>query len=269
MYSNSSLISPWITSKLGNLRETGSYQISDSTKWYLTKNCFKTFITSALYPTKSQKLENSNILNELFAHFLALRLDYLMMEIKFSFIASFFWLKLVFILTLLILGGKEIRASRIRQGKAKVWGRSGVHVLTVSRFELQERCFFRSIFTALLDALHFTPEVLHGGAVHGGLRIGATERGRRCGLVGKHPVNSSAARKRFSEKRDWWKINILLFFFLACRQDMQLGLQIWLYQESREQDVGGNMYSSGGLHDICCSSQLWLEICFASNNLSL
>lgn len=135
-----------------------------------------------------------------------------MLEIKFSFSASLSWLKEIRILILLIIG-KERKASPKRSGNAKVWRRSGVYVLTISRFELQEWCFFRPIFTALLDALHFAPEVLHGGAVHRGLRVGASEYWRTCWhwLIGKHPVNSSAARKRFSEKRQRWKLKIFYF----------------------------------------------------------
>lgn len=116
---------------------------------------------------------------------------------------------------LLILGDtrRELRAWWKRWGKAKAWGRSGVCVLTISRFELQERCFFSSIFAALLDALHFAPEVLHGGAVHGGLRVGATECRRRCRLVGKHPVNSSTARERLPEKRG---VKIRISITLTC-----------------------------------------------------
>lgn len=212
---------------------------------------------SVLYPVKSQKIENSSILNELFGSFICFGLVYLMLEMKFSFSATLFWItpylsswstnkinakkitsevnyqpqcinqtELLFLssdasyidcdiqnwsyndhrpslVLLLILSDtrREIRAWLKSWGKAKVWGRSGVCVLTISRFELQERCFFRSIFTALLDALHFAPEVFHGGAVHGGLRVGATECRRRCRLTGKHPVNSSTTRERLSEKR--------------------------------------------------------------------
>lgn len=34
---------------------------------------------------------------------------------------------------------------------------------------------------------------------------------------------------------------------------MQLGLQMWLYQEGQEQNAGDKAQSSGGLHDLCCS----------------
>lgn len=45
---------------------------------------------SVLYPVKSQKIENSSILNELFGSFICFGLVYLMLEMKFSFSATIF-----------------------------------------------------------------------------------------------------------------------------------------------------------------------------------
>lgn len=150
-----------------------------------------------------------------------------------------------------------------------MWRRSGIYVLTVSRFELQECCFFRPIFTALLDALHFAPEVLHGGAVHGGLRVGASECWRTCWhwLIGKHPINSSAARKRFSEKRQRWKLKIFYLSNMQTRHATRAsnvavpgrpGTKCW--RQSTE-----FWWSSWSLLFI----KVMIEDLFTSNNLSL
>lgn len=55
---------------------------------------------------------------------------------------------------------------------------------------------------ALFDAPDFRPELLHRrAAVDRGLGVGATEGRRMQGLIGEHPVNSSAARNGFSGER--------------------------------------------------------------------
>ena len=73
--------------------------------------------------------------------------------------------------------------------------------LTVQGLGLGRRLLLLSPQAGLPDAFYFPPEILHGGAVYGGLRVGAAERRGLKGLIGEHPVDSSAARDGLSEER--------------------------------------------------------------------
>lgn len=83
--------------------------------------------------------------------------------------------------------------------KAAQWG--PIWHLTIQGLGLGRRLFLLSPQAVLFDAFYFPPEILHGGTVYGGLGAGAAERRGLKGLIGEHPVDSSAARDGLSEER--------------------------------------------------------------------
>ena len=84
---------------------------------------------------------------------------------------------------------------------AAQWG--PIWHLTVQGLGLGRRLFLLSPQAGLFDAFYFPPEILHGGTVYGGLRVGAAERRGLKGLIGEHPVDSSAW-KNSMVRGVWW-----------------------------------------------------------------
>lgn len=62
------------------------------------------------------------------------------------------------------------------------------------------------------------------------------------------------------------KIIFLSCWLVPCKWSKQCPVTL---SGSREEDFRSQVHSSGNCHGLCCSQQLWLDMYFASSNLSL